>query len=97
VSVDSGAGATGVKWHNGGIDTSLLNILLQWLIAEGNYNHYCGASYSALPSSKGKTKDNYCTEISDLLKRAGIKIERQENVVQAKSTKLKAPTAKQMT
>jgi hypothetical protein len=56
VSVDSGAGATGVKWHNGGIDTSLLNILLQWLIAEGNYNHYCGASYSACLHLRARQK-----------------------------------------
>jgi hypothetical protein len=37
-SLGSGTGTTGVKWHNGGIDTSSFNILLQWLMAEGNYN-----------------------------------------------------------
>ena len=51
---------------------------------EGNYNRYRGASDSLLPSDKGKTKDSYCNEISDIIKRAGIKIERTRNAVQAK-------------
>jgi hypothetical protein len=93
-SVDSGTGTTGVKCHNDGVDTSSLNVLLQWLTAEGNYNNYRGASDSGGPLSEGKTKDNYCTEISDLIKRARIKVERTKNAVRAKINEIKATYCK---
>ena len=48
---------------------------------EGNYNRYRGASDSLLPPDKGKTKDTYWNEISDIINRAGIKIERTWNAV----------------
>ncbi len=83
-----------MKWHNDGVDTSSLNALLQWLTAEGNYNNYCGASNSGGPLSKGKANDNYCTEISDLMKRAGIKVERTKNAVRAKINDIKAAYCK---
>ena len=83
-----------MKGHNDGVDTSSLSILLQWLTAEGNYNHYHGASNSARPSSKGKTKDNYCTDISNLIKRAGIKFECTKNAVQAKINEVESAYCK---
>jgi hypothetical protein len=83
-----------VKWHNDGVDTSSLYILLQWLTAEGNYNHYPGARDSARPTSKGKTKDNYCTDISNLIKRAGIKVEHTKKAVWAKINEVKSSYCK---
>jgi hypothetical protein len=75
-----------VKWHSDSVDTSSLNVLLQWLTAESNYNNYRGGR----TLSKGKTKDNYCTEISDLIKRAGIKVEQTKNAVRAKINEIEA-------
>jgi len=31
-----------VKWHNDGVGTNSLALLLQWLTTEGNYNSYAG-------------------------------------------------------
>jgi len=63
-------------------------------MAEGNYNNYHGASNSGGPLSKGKTKDNYCTEIIDLIKRAGIKVEWTKNAVWAKTNEIEAAYCK---
>jgi hypothetical protein len=71
---NSDEGTKGVKWHNDGLNTSPLTILLKWLMMEGNYNRDHGASDSILPSDKGKTKDSYCSEICKLIKKSGIKI-----------------------
>ena len=57
VAAASKKDSTGVKWHNDGVNTSSLEILLKWLTTEGNYNRYRGASDSLLPSDKGKAKD----------------------------------------
>ncbi len=78
----------GVKWHNDGVATNSLALLLQWLTTEGNYNSYRGASDTCAPSQKGKSKDTYCSEISALIQSAGIKIERSKNAVQAKISEI---------
>ncbi len=57
---------------------------------EGNYNRYRGASDSLLPSDKGKSKDSYCNDISDLIKKSGIKIERMRSAVRAKINEIES-------
>ena len=78
----------GVKWHNDGVGTNSLALLLQWLTTEGNYNSYRGASDTCAPSQKGKSKDTYCSEISAMIQSAGIKIERSKNAVRAKISEI---------
>jgi hypothetical protein len=46
----------GVKWHNDGVGTNSLALLLQWLTTEGNYNSYRGAGDTCAPSQKGKAR-----------------------------------------
>ena len=79
-----------MKWHNDGVNTSSLMILLKWLMTEGNYNSYRGASDSLLPSNKGKSKDSYCNDISDIIKKAGIKIEQSRNAVRVKINEIES-------
>jgi len=78
----------GVKWHNDGVGTNSLALLLQWLTTEGNYNSYRGASDTCAPSQKGKSKDTYCSEISAMIQSAGIKIEQSKNAVRAKVSEI---------
>ena len=79
-----------MKWHNDGLNTSSLTILLKWLTIEGNYNRYCGASDSLLISDKGKTKDSYCREICEVIKKSGIKIEQTRNAVHEKINEIES-------
>ena len=58
-----------------------MDILLDWLSIEGNYNRFRGGGPN---NNRGETKRAVCTEISDLIKKSGIDVRRKWEDVWAK-------------
>ena len=66
------------RWHNDGTEASKnkssIEVLLDWLTKEGNYDRWRGSGPN---NNRGETKRAVCTEISGLIKAAGIDIPRK--------------------
>ena len=76
--------ASRLLWNNDGPDSSTnsLSVLVTWLITEPNYSRYRGSNdENNSPADGVTTKIEYCNQISNLIARSGIKVERSAHAI----------------
>lgn len=84
------ATSLGSRWNNDGAKgtddpVNSISILLDWLTIFPNYANYRGASDSSTTLDEaGKSKLDYCKEISDIIKTKGILVERSPDAIRSK-------------